>query len=113
MSDVVDNASNNDTSNDRSDEDMSNEEDEETEVDVFFCNARSIMNRTLQKVGTAAMESLLLRLLWRVEGDQPHGVRHAGGGWPAPQEVQAQASALGSLFFKGLSKGGPRMLRCW
>ncbi len=45
-------------------------------------------------------------------GYSADGMGHAGGGRPAPREERAQASALGSLFFEGLSKGGPQILSC-
>jgi hypothetical protein len=56
---------------------------------------------------------LLPQPLWCALPDCLNGVGHAGGGHPAPLEEQAKASALDALFFEGISKGGPWMLRCW
>jgi hypothetical protein len=104
----------NDINDNVSDDDVSNDKDKETDADVFFLAAREIMNWSNKKNRHGHHEGLpILQLLWSVELDCPQDVGHAGGGWPAPQELQAQASALGSLFFEGVSQGGPRMLCCW
>jgi hypothetical protein len=55
VSDVVNDTANDDNDN-MSNNDVSDNEDGETEVDVFFRDARDIMNRTSLKIGMAAME---------------------------------------------------------
>jgi hypothetical protein len=55
----IDNASDDNRSNDGSNDNVSKEEDKEIEADVFFHDTRSIMNWTSQKVGMAAMEDCL------------------------------------------------------
>jgi hypothetical protein len=48
-------------SNNMSDDDANNNEDKEMEADVFFRDARDIMNQMSQKVGTDAKEDLQFR----------------------------------------------------
>ncbi len=111
VSDVIHNTSSDDDG--MSNDDETGDDDEETEDSLFLCAARDIMNRTGWKVGTAAMEDCRFHSLFGVLPDCLNGVGHAGGEPPAPQEEQAKASALDALFFEGIPKGGPRMLRCW
>ncbi len=56
VSGVVNETSDDDDNNDASDDDASTDEDEETKAEVFFRDARDIMNRMSPKVGTDAME---------------------------------------------------------
>jgi hypothetical protein len=68
VSDVVDDTTNNNIDN-VSNDDVKNDKDVETEVDVFFGAAQEIMNQSNKKLGTAAMEDRQFRSFFGTQNE--------------------------------------------
>jgi hypothetical protein len=85
---------------------------DEMEDALFFCAARDMISLAAQKVGMATMEDHRFRSFFGAWFQIVKMVLTRGR-WPAPQNLQAEASALVSLFFEGLSVRGPWMCHCW
>ena len=103
-----------DDSDDGSDDDDDDEDDGDAEEAVFLRDARDIQNRTSRIVGTATMEDRRFRGLFgaRIEIVLKMWLMLGEGGL-RPKKSKPKHLLWTLYFLKVLSKGGPRLLRCW
>jgi hypothetical protein len=108
VSDVVTDASDKVMSNDGRDNDASNKEDKETEVDALFCDARSIMNWMLQKVGTATMEDRCFHAFFGTWKEIIHTLWDMlGEGGLRPEKCKPKHLLWALYFLKVYPREGP------